>query len=95
VQARAGYLELVRRGGVHYDHHLADFYCEAMVDGAKAVHWARRDIALRENFSTPAAPARAPRMRICSRRPPPCLQRPATTRRQRTVSVRPAGSTPA
>ena len=55
VQARAGYLESVRRGGVHYDHHLADFYCEAMMDGGKAVHWARRDMALRENFSTQAA----------------------------------------
>jgi tetratricopeptide (TPR) repeat protein len=55
VQARAGYLDAARRGGVHYDHHLAGFYCEAMVDGGKAVHWARRDIALRENFSTQAA----------------------------------------
>jgi tetratricopeptide (TPR) repeat protein len=55
VQARAGYLESVRNGGVHYYHHLADFYCEAMPDGAKAVDWARRDMALRENFSTQAA----------------------------------------
>jgi tetratricopeptide (TPR) repeat protein len=55
VQARAGYLDSVRRGGVHYLHHLADFYAEAMPDGAKAVDWARRDLALRENFSTQAA----------------------------------------
>jgi tetratricopeptide (TPR) repeat protein len=55
VQARAGYMESVRRGGVHYLHHLADFYSEAMPDGAKAVDWARRDLALRENFSTQAA----------------------------------------
>jgi tetratricopeptide (TPR) repeat protein len=55
VQARAGYLESVRRGGVHYFHHLADFHSEAMIDGAKAVDWARRDMALRENFSTQAA----------------------------------------
>jgi tetratricopeptide (TPR) repeat protein len=55
VQARAGYLASVRRGGVHYLHHLADFYAEAMPDGAKAVAWARRDLALRENFSTRAA----------------------------------------
>jgi hypothetical protein len=40
---------------VHDLHHLADFYCEAMVDGAKAVYRARRDVALRENFSTQAA----------------------------------------
>ncbi len=55
VQARAGYVDSVRRGGVHYFHHLADFYSEAMVDGARAVDWARRDLALRENFSTQAA----------------------------------------
>jgi hypothetical protein len=55
VQARAGYLVSVRRGGVHYLHHLADFYAEARIDGAKAVEWARRDLALRENFSTQAA----------------------------------------
>jgi tetratricopeptide (TPR) repeat protein len=55
VQARAGYLASVRRGGVHYLHHLADFYAEAMPDGAKAVDWARRDVALRENFATQAA----------------------------------------
>jgi tetratricopeptide (TPR) repeat protein len=40
---------------VHYFHHLADFHAEAMPDGAKAVDWARRDLALRENFSTQAA----------------------------------------
>jgi tetratricopeptide (TPR) repeat protein len=55
VRARAGYVDAVRRGGVHYFHHLADFYSEAMVDGARAVDWARRDLALRENFSTQAA----------------------------------------
>ena len=55
VQARAGYVDSVRRGGVHYFHHLTDFYSEAMVDGARAVDWARRDLALRENFSTQAA----------------------------------------
>jgi len=55
VQARAGYLAPVRRGGVHSLHHLADFYAEAMIDGAKALEWARRDLALRETFSTQAA----------------------------------------
>jgi tetratricopeptide (TPR) repeat protein len=59
VQARAGYLGSARRGGVHYLHHLADFYAEAMIDGAKAVAWARRDLALRENFSKQAALAGA------------------------------------
>jgi hypothetical protein len=55
VQARAGYMESVRRGGVHYFHHLADFYAEAMIDGAKAVEWARRDLVLRENYATQAS----------------------------------------
>jgi hypothetical protein len=45
----------VRRNGVHDLHHLADFYAEAVPDGGKAVHWARRDNALRENFCTQAA----------------------------------------
>src|SRR5262249_16939615 len=55
VQARAGYLDSVRRGGVHFFHHLADFYAEAMIDGAKAVDWARRDRPLREHYATQAA----------------------------------------
>jgi tetratricopeptide (TPR) repeat protein len=55
VRARAGYMDSVRRGGVHYLHHLADFYAEAMIDGAKAVAWARRDLALRENYATQSA----------------------------------------
>jgi tetratricopeptide (TPR) repeat protein len=55
VQARAGYLDSVQHGGVHYFHHLAHFYSEAMEDGAKAVDWARRDLALRENCFTQAA----------------------------------------
>jgi tetratricopeptide (TPR) repeat protein len=55
VQARGRYLDSVRHGGVHYFHHLVDLYSEAMIDGAKAVDWARRDLALRENFSTQAA----------------------------------------
>src|SRR6266508_6175640 len=55
VMARAAYLQSVRRGGVHYYHHLADFYADVLEDGAEAVKWARKDIALRENFSTQAA----------------------------------------
>jgi tetratricopeptide (TPR) repeat protein len=54
VQARTGYLDSVRRGGVHYIHHLADFHCEAIANGPRAVEWARRDVALRENFATEA-----------------------------------------
>jgi tetratricopeptide (TPR) repeat protein len=55
VMARAAYLQSARRGGVHYYHHLVDFYAEVDGDGAEALAWARRDIALRENFSTQAA----------------------------------------
>jgi tetratricopeptide (TPR) repeat protein len=55
VVARAGYLQSTHRGGVHYYHHLADFYADVIEDGAEAVKWARKDIELRENFSTQAA----------------------------------------
>jgi tetratricopeptide (TPR) repeat protein len=55
VMARAAYLQSARRGGVHYYHHLADFYADVVEDGAEALAWARKDIALRENFSTQAA----------------------------------------
>jgi tetratricopeptide (TPR) repeat protein len=55
ARALAGYLDSVRRGGVHYYHHLVDFYCDVARDGAAAVQWARKDIALRGNFFTQAA----------------------------------------
>jgi tetratricopeptide (TPR) repeat protein len=54
-RALAGYLESTRRGGVHYYHHLADFYADVLDNGAEAVKWARRDVALRRNFATEAA----------------------------------------
>ena len=53
--ALAAYLESVRGGGVHYFHHLADFYADARVEPAEAVRWARKDIQMRSNFSTQAA----------------------------------------
>jgi tetratricopeptide (TPR) repeat protein len=55
VIARAAYLQSARRGGVHYFHHLADFYADVLEDGAEAIKWARKDIEVRENFSTQAA----------------------------------------
>jgi tetratricopeptide (TPR) repeat protein len=55
ARALAGYLAATQRGGVHYYHHLADFYADVIEDGAEAAKWARRDIALRDNFSTRAA----------------------------------------
>jgi tetratricopeptide (TPR) repeat protein len=54
-KALAAYLESTERGDVHYYHHLADFYTDARCDGAEAVRWARKDVELRENFSTQAA----------------------------------------
>jgi tetratricopeptide (TPR) repeat protein len=54
-RALDAYLESARRGGVHYYHHLADFYSDVREDGAEAVRWASKDMALRENFSTQAA----------------------------------------
>ncbi len=51
------YLESVRRGGVHYFHHLADFYADARQQPAEAVRWAQKDIEMRSNFSTQAAMA--------------------------------------
>lgn len=54
-KALAAYLDSAQLGGVHYYHHLVDFYSEVHVDGAEAVKWARKDIRLRRNFSTLAA----------------------------------------
>jgi tetratricopeptide (TPR) repeat protein len=54
-RALATYLESVRRGGVHYFHHLADFYADAREEPAEAVRWARKDIEMRSNFSSQAA----------------------------------------
>jgi tetratricopeptide (TPR) repeat protein len=53
--ALAAYVESVERGGVHYYHHLADFYSDAREEPAEAVKWARKDVTLRSNFSTQAA----------------------------------------
>jgi tetratricopeptide (TPR) repeat protein len=54
-KACAAYLESAARGEVHYYHHLADFYADVRQDGAEAVRWARKDVELRDNFSTRAA----------------------------------------
>jgi tetratricopeptide (TPR) repeat protein len=49
------YLRSAGEGGVHYWHHLADFFADVREDGAAAVAWARKDLALRDNFATQAA----------------------------------------
>jgi tetratricopeptide (TPR) repeat protein len=54
-KALAAYLESVQQGDVHYLHHLADFYTDVRQDGTEAVRWARKDLELRQNFSTRAA----------------------------------------
>lgn len=56
-RALMGYLESCERGGVHYFHHLADFYCDVREDGAEAVKWASKDLELRDNFGTQSAMA--------------------------------------
>jgi tetratricopeptide (TPR) repeat protein len=54
-KALTAYLESAQSGGVHYYHDLTDFYADVREDGAEAVKWARKDIALRRNSATLAA----------------------------------------
>ncbi len=49
------YLRSVDEGGVHYWHHLADFFADVRQDGGSAVKWARKDFSLRDNYATEAA----------------------------------------
>lgn len=51
-RALAGYLQSVKRGEVHFIHHLAGFYADVQQNGPEAVKWARKDLELRD---TPAA----------------------------------------
>lgn len=51
----AGYLESSGLGEVHYYHHLAEYYSDVQTNGDEAVKWARKDIALRNNFNTQTA----------------------------------------
>jgi tetratricopeptide (TPR) repeat protein len=52
AEALRAYLDSAARGEVHYYHHLAMFYADVREDGAEAVRWARRDLALRPNAAT-------------------------------------------
>ena len=54
-KALVAYLGSVRRGDVHYIHHLAHFYADVRENGAEAVRWARKDLELRRNSWTQAA----------------------------------------
>ena len=40
---------------MHYYHHLTEFFADVRRDGDEAVRWARKDIALRDNFNTQTA----------------------------------------
>jgi tetratricopeptide (TPR) repeat protein len=53
--AELAFLESVKRGEVHYFHHLADLYADAKPRPAEAVRYARVDLEMRSNFSTQAA----------------------------------------
>ena len=44
--------ESVARGGVHYLHHLADFYADARLEPEEALKWAEQDMKMRPSFST-------------------------------------------
>jgi tetratricopeptide (TPR) repeat protein len=54
-RALAGFLEASENGGVHYYHHLVDFYSDVREDGAKAVEWGVKDYELRPNYATEGA----------------------------------------
>ena len=49
-RALAAYLASAERGDVLYFHHLAGFYANSFNEPAKAVEWARRDLALRHSI---------------------------------------------
>jgi tetratricopeptide (TPR) repeat protein len=53
--AVAEFLSSAREGAVHYFHHLAHWYAGLGDRPAEAVQWARKDVALRSNFSTQSA----------------------------------------
>jgi tetratricopeptide (TPR) repeat protein len=54
-RALEAFEESAARGEVHYYHHLVDFHCAVTRSAKQAVEWARKDVALRSNFSTQSA----------------------------------------
>jgi tetratricopeptide (TPR) repeat protein len=50
-RALAAYLASVQRGEVHYLHQLSTFYADVRQDGARALDWARRDFAQRQDIA--------------------------------------------
>lgn len=53
-RAQKGYLASIARGQVHHIHHLAMFCAHVLGHRDVAIHWARRDVALRPNDFTRA-----------------------------------------
>jgi tetratricopeptide (TPR) repeat protein len=51
-RALAGYLASAEKGEVQFFHHLAAFFADVRQEGAEAVNWARRDLALRPSELT-------------------------------------------
>ena len=49
-RAEDGYLQSAKQGAVHFYHHLAGFYADSEEDPARAIEWARKDIALRHSI---------------------------------------------
>jgi len=54
-RALEGFLKASDNGGVHYYHHLVDFYSDVRQDAPRAVEWALKDCELRTNYATQAA----------------------------------------
>ena len=50
ARAEEAYLRSVKDGAVHFFHHLAGFYADSKEDPARAVEWARQDLALRHSI---------------------------------------------
>ncbi len=53
-RALAVYQDSVQHGGVHYLHHLADFYADARLEPGEALKWAQQDFEMRPNYTTRA-----------------------------------------
>lgn len=54
-RALSAFEESAGAGDVHYYHHLVEFHCSVSRNAGEAVYWARKDLALRQNYSTESA----------------------------------------
>jgi len=53
--AEQAYLSSVAAGGIHYYHHLSDYYSGWAGRPVEAVEYARKDLVLRDNYATQSA----------------------------------------